>query len=138
LKAVKELRTSKALISYDGNLFVTILIDDFAALDKKDILEINAAKQSLTGENKHVVIFIPGKNGSINREARAVSSSAEVYHNAIAKAIVVKSVTHRLIATFFININRPPEPTRFFPDEKSAGRWLKTQIKKAQVTGQEK
>lgn len=128
---MKEIQLSKAIITYDEEGLVKILIRDNADINGKDILEINEAKQKLTGDHKYVVLFVPGKKGSINREARSASSSAEVYQNAIAKAIVVSSVTNRLIATFFINMNRPPAPTKFFPDEKSAIRWLKTQMKKS-------
>lgn len=80
--------------------FVRIYINDNAKLDKEDIIEINHAKQQLTGENRYVVIFIPGQRSEITREARVESSKKEVYKNAIAKAIIVRSITHRLIGTF--------------------------------------
>ncbi|MFZ5551573.1 MAG: hypothetical protein ACOZCO_00550 [Bacteroidota bacterium] len=127
---MKQLRATKALVSVNDEYIVRILIDDQAALDKTDILEINRVKNQLVGDNRYVVIFIPGKGASINHDGRVASSSKEVYKNAIAKAIIAPNMTSRLIATFFINMNRPPAPTKFFDDEVSAIQWLKSQMKK--------
>ncbi|MEM6522360.1 MAG: hypothetical protein AAGF85_10900 [Bacteroidota bacterium] len=41
-----------------------------------------------------------------------------------AAAILVKSPVERMIANSYININKPPKPTRMFTDEKRAIKWL--------------
>jgi hypothetical protein len=52
-----------------------------------------------------------------------------VYKNAIAKAIIVKNLGHRLIGNVFLNINMPPAPTRLFKTEAEARKWLDTKTR---------
>jgi hypothetical protein len=124
LEGVREIKTAKATLSLIKRDIVRILVDEEVDVQREDILEINAAKNSLIGNGKYCVVFITPKFGSINSEARAVSASKEVYHNAIAKAIVVPNLGQRIIGSFFIKFNKPPSPTRLFSNEADAVIWL--------------
>lgn len=103
---------------------VRIDIHENVELTSNDILLINKAKNELIGEDKYVVLFVPCEFGTITPKARRTSASEEVYRNAIAKAIIVKHLGNRLIANFFITINKPPAPTKLFADEDTALKWL--------------
>ncbi|HLP14185.1 MAG TPA: hypothetical protein VK177_19800 [Flavobacteriales bacterium] len=120
-----SIRVKQATVSTLANGFIRILIDEEAEITSNDILEINAAKSKLAGNQPHIVLFIAPKNGSITSEARATSASKEVNRNAIAKAIVTKSLPQRLIGNLFIKFNKPPAPTKLFSIEKDAIEWLK-------------
>lgn len=48
----------------------------------------------------------------------------------ISDAIVITSVAHRMIANFYLKINRPKKPTKFFRDLESAIAWSKEQLEK--------
>ncbi len=122
---MRKITTTKADVTLVEPDQVKIQIHDQVELDKEDMLAINAAKFRLVGDKKHIVLFIPGKLGSITQAAREVSASPEVNRNALAKAIVVSTISQRLIGNFFINVNKPPAPTRVFSSEEEALTWLK-------------
>lgn len=115
----------KATVTLIKQNTIRIDIHEDVELDSEDILQINKAKNELVGDNKHVVLFVPCEFGAITKEARETSASEEVYRNAIAKAIIVTHLGNRLIASFFIMVNKPPAPTKLFSDEKDALKWLK-------------
>ncbi len=130
---MNRISTPKADVVLGENFSVRILVHERAQLEKADMIAINEAKNRLVGDNRYTVLFVPGNYASITPEARDFSSSPEVYRNAIAKAIVVKNVAHRLIGNFFIRFNRPPAPTLIFSDEREALAWLEAMRKRMVV-----
>ena len=121
---LNSITTSKARLILAENNLLKIYIKENAELEKEDIIAINEAKEILAQGNKYCVVFVPPNNGFISKEARDFSASELVYKNAIAKAIIIKNVSQRLIGNFFINFNRPPAPTKLFHNEEEAIKWL--------------
>lgn len=117
--------TDKADIFFDGQYLVRIHIHKHAELEEDDMVRINEAKFSLTGDLKYTVLFIPGAEATISEEARKISASPAHNRNALAKAILVSTIHQRLIGNFFIKFYRPPVPTRVFDKEESALDWLR-------------
>jgi hypothetical protein len=130
---MNRITTPKAEVILDDHFSVRIYIHENASLEKSDLVAINDAKNKLVGGNRYTVLFVPGKFASITPEARDFSASQEVYRNAIAKAIVVRTIAHRLIGNFFIRFNRPPAPTLIFTDETEALAWLEVMRKRMTV-----
>lgn len=128
---MKQVSTDKAVIILQGDNHVRIEINDGAELELSDIEKINAAKFGLVGDKKHTVLFISGIFFSVTHEARIFSASKEVNHNAIAKALLIRNMADRLLANFFIKVNRPLAPTKFFSTEKEAMKWLNEMAVKA-------
>lgn len=119
----------KATVAFEeGDVVIRIKPD--AELDLRDLKAINSAKNELVGDGFYTVLFIPHDFASIDDDARRFSATKEVYHNAIAKAIVVRTLATRLIGTAFLKVNRPPGPTKLFKTEVEAKRWLATMRKK--------
>jgi hypothetical protein len=114
----------KADIGLSEEGHIVIRIKENADIDVSDIIEINEIKSRLANNQKHTVIFVAPFYGNITKEARELSASKLVYNNAIAKAIIAKSFSIKLISTFFININKPPAPTKIFETEEKAADWL--------------
>lgn len=106
---------------------VRIRIKENSFLELEDMKAINAAKDELAGDSLYTVLFVAPENGGVSSEARAFAATAACYHNAIAKAIIVKSIAPRLIANFFIKVNKPPAPTRVFSNEAAGINWLEFQ-----------
>jgi hypothetical protein len=115
----------KADVILDDNYLVRIHIKENSDIETEDIERIQVAKRKLIGQNPHLVIFVPPKFGNISKEARELSASKEVCRNAIAKAIIVKTVSAKLIGNVFLKINKPPVPVKLFKDEKDAEKWLR-------------
>jgi hypothetical protein len=63
---------------------------------------------------------LPGK---ANRE---FWSKKEACPYSLADAFIVSSNGLRIIANFYLKINKPERPTKMFTDEESAIKWLKT------------
>ncbi|MBA2612450.1 MAG: hypothetical protein H0U95_10790 [Bacteroidetes bacterium] len=118
------------VILYD-NYLVRIIIIENSQVEVEDILQVQAAKKQLLGDHEHVVIFRTPKYGNISKEARELSASIAVNKNAIAKAIIVKSISAKLIGSVFINFHKPPVPTKMFKDEDEAEKWLREMQAKA-------
>lgn len=62
---------------------------------------------------------------SISREARNQFSSKNRETYVKAYGIIVSSLISRVIANFFMNINKPTIPTKLFENEQEAEKWLK-------------
>ena len=66
---------------------------------------------------------------SISREARMFYSGKEFTDKVTALAFVVESTISKVLANFFLGLNKPPYPTRLFTNEDEATEWLKTYLK---------
>lgn len=61
---------------------------------------------------------------AVQRDARAIYSSAEGSAVIKAAAILAPSVLARVIGTFFLGLNRPIMPVKLFTDRSEAIAWL--------------
>jgi hypothetical protein len=68
----------------------------------------------------HEEFALPGK---ANRDYWAKKESCPYSK---ADAFMIKSVAMKLIANFYLRLNKPQRPTRMFVDEREAIKWLKT------------
>lgn len=118
------IRTSKADVSKTPDDHILIQVHENQDLELEDMKEIHAAKARQASGKLYTVLFIPPICGSVSKEAREFSATKEVNHNAIAKAIVSRSISSRIISDFFIRINRPPAPTKLFSSYEEAVEWL--------------
>jgi len=73
---------------------------------------------------KRPFIFSAMNNVTFTREARENSIKIEPQYPGIATAIVADSVAYRLVANFYLKINKPKTPNRIFKDVASAVEWL--------------
>lgn len=95
-----------------------------ADIDIDDILQIRTSNEKLADGNKYVVLFEIAEFAFVSKEAREYGGENELGKLRKAMAIVVKSMAHRLLANFFINVNKPPTPTKVFNDKEKALEWL--------------
>jgi hypothetical protein len=107
-----------------GNI-IRVKVKEYSSLDVEDIREILKAKRELINDQKHTVLFITPRYGSITKEAREFSATYEANENAVAKAIVLNGLAMRIIANFFINYDKPPIEHKAFETERDAIEWLK-------------
>ena len=116
--------TPKANVELTQEGHVRIYVHENSDVNLNDIKQINEAKKKIVGHGKHTVLFLVPAIGNLSNSAREFSASQEANHNAIAKALVVKNLAGRLICRFFINVNKPPSPTKIFKCEREASSWL--------------
>jgi hypothetical protein len=63
---------------------------------------------------------------SITKEGREYSKQLEDVFPAIATAIIADNIAYKLIANFYLNVNKPRTPYKVFNDIATAEAWLKT------------
>jgi len=91
-------------------------------------------KKICNGEQK-CILSIPGLYGSMTPEARKVPVFKDANHT-IAIALIIQSLSQRLLANFFFKINKAPYPVKFFKNEIEATLWLREQNQAHQSTSQ--
>lgn len=79
----------------------------------------------ICADGKRPFIFSALTDVTITKEARENSIKAEPFYPGIATAIIADSVAYRLIANFYLKINKPKTPNKIFKDLPSAVEWLK-------------
>ena len=124
----KVLSFEKAKISLLNDRLVEVLIEEHAYLEKEDLEKINSMKYELVENNPYCLIFKAPKYGGISADGRAFSASAVTYKNCIAKALLVPSLSSRIISNFFIKFHKPQGLTKVFNNEKEALMWLEKQF----------
>jgi hypothetical protein len=119
-------RASTFRLRDDGITHAVTLPDVFETLE--DAKE-NIATVSRINQGKPVPVLADIRAGrGIDRETREYYSSKEGLVSTRALALLVESPFTRVMANFFIGINKPPVPTRLFTSEEEAIAWLKTFI----------
>ena len=96
---------------------------DGAIVDGDDAQELMEHAKALTAIPLPTLILARDVR-RVTREARACFASRRSNPHASKVAIVVESSLSRVIANFFMGLNRPEFPTRLFNDEQEAREWL--------------
>ncbi len=125
-KAIKEVKLKNLTITLVEDNIIRIEVDEHCIVDIDEVKEVQKVKRSLIGDQRHSVLFITPKFGTMTKEAREHSASKEVNIHAMGKAIVLNGLAMRILANFFINFNKPPVEHRVFENEEDALEWLRT------------
>ena len=99
--------------------------DDGAQLDLEDAKASTAAMIEVTGGEPRPLLVDFSNLKSQSRECREYYSK-DPHHitTYTAVAILVSHPLSRIIANFFLGINKPLKPTKLFEDRKIAMEWL--------------
>lgn len=118
-----ELKQGKLHMHSDGILQIDSAELTFTIADIDEIIE---QKQKLQPGKKSILLVIPHPFANIEKEAREYMASSACEQHFKAKAFVLRSLSQRILANFYIKINRPSVPTRFFSNKVEAISWLKS------------
>ena len=78
------------------------------------------------GDRKYKYVLEMGSFSNFPKEVREYAAGEEANRWTIADAIVVKSLSQRMLINFFLRIDRPPKPTRLFNEVDKAFEWLES------------
>ena len=82
-------------------------------------------KSKYDGINKHIILVETGADTSISKEAREFATKPESNEMTQATAVIVKSLAHRIIINFIINItHQQTMKMKMFDDKQKAIDWL--------------
>ncbi len=115
---------SKIIFREDG--IIEVIFGDHELLTIEDCKEIMSVYREFIQGKKLPILHVIGKYMNVTKEAREYSASEEGLEFSLAEAFVFNSLPHRIIANFYLNINKPSVPTRFFKTKAEAEIWLKT------------
>ena len=94
-------------------------------IDINEIKEMISYVQEFMGETKHMAIIDFGASVGSTTEGRKVYAESQyLLEHRIADALLVRSLSMKLIANFFIRVTKPKIPTRLFTSEVEAFKWL--------------
>ena len=112
----------------EGKILRTVIYPN-SEITSEDAKEVFNAHLELA-EDKQVASLVDIRGiKSATREARSFPTTASVAKFPIALALLVDSPVSRVIANFFLGVNKPSYPTKFFNSENEAITWLKGIIK---------
>lgn len=117
-------------MDYDGNGFLVATIKDDIELTLQDIIEHREIAARLTNGQPHCVLAIAGERTNATTEARQYAAS-NIPVGRVAEAVVLKSLTVRILGNFYLQFHKPGVPTKMFDDRYEAMRWLELQMKNA-------
>jgi hypothetical protein len=96
-----------------------------AAVDREAAVACEAEVEKLGGEQELLYLVDIRDMGSIDRRAREYFTEHGSYYRAVA--LLAGSAATRMMANFFLRLNRGDLPVRMFTDEAEAIAWLQAQ-----------
>jgi hypothetical protein len=107
---------------------VFIHVNDNAEFDVADMLVLFQFRKKILGENRYGVLLISGEHSTITNEARKLAALPEHAYLRQAFAMVVHSLSQRIIGNLYIKFDKPPSPTRLFTNEEKARAWVTSYV----------
>lgn len=89
--------------------------------------EVVDSMNQITGGVPHLLLFMPGKHMSMDKEARSFMATAEALKDVKAMAVIEGSLTQRIIVNLYLKVDKPVVPVRMFKTVDEAVKWLKEQ-----------
>lgn len=108
---------------HSNGIIEAVCADDFT-------YEVEHLEQNLvcildwTKDEPKLVLNTVAPHTNITAEARKFMSNSLNTNYVIAEAFIIHSLAQRLLASFFIKIDKPKLPTKFFNKREEAIEWL--------------
>ena len=124
MKLLDEIKLDYAKVQlFDAKLVrIEIFSNNIIALDESK--KINDAIGTLSKGTECFVLMVADEFTQFDRSAADFSASEEGLRYTIADALVVKSLSHKILANFYLKFNKPAKPTKIFTNEPEAVKWL--------------
>jgi hypothetical protein len=115
---------------------ITLRKDGIIQIHYHEGVEINPPLQDrvmkifieLSGGIKRPFLFTAMEYVTVTKEARSHAIEMESVYPALASAVVAHSTAYRIIANFYLKVNKPKTPYKVFSTEAKAVEWLFTFI----------
>jgi hypothetical protein len=128
---MKKTETKTSLIVFDES-------ERFLRVSSKPDTEIELADArfdfeeaaKLVDYKKLPVLADTSNVSNSSKEVRDFYASKEMAENISAMAVIVSSLSTRIVGNFFINTSKPHFPTKLFTNEAAAITWLKLVIER--------
>lgn len=122
---IKEIRTSNELLTLDNDGVVHLRFPEKTTHDINSIKEHLAGVEALNHDGEGVLLLVHFTNlVGMDKASRKFVNTEKMVLAHKACAMYVTSPLAKLIANFFLGINRPNFIISSFTDEDSAKKWL--------------
>lgn len=126
ISQVQSVTTSVCAVSIRPDGICELRFVESYDVDIAQIKEINDGIQQITqGLDNVLLLSIPGRYGSVTREAREYDACSKHDNNVVALAMVLPAIHQKLLARiFFKMVTKPKYEYKFFRTEEDAVQWL--------------
>lgn len=114
LKYTKEIltRTLRLRLLENGIVYYTYLPE--VDVDANDHIENHKALVEITGNVKHPLLIDSDEIISVTPEGKDKIRELEPLAPITVRAVIIKSLGHRLLTSFYIKFHKPMVPTKLF------------------------
>lgn len=124
MEIVKDIALDFAKLGLLENGIIRINLLDKHSIGESESREINNAIGILSEGRLALIMMIPQPHTVFDHGAREFSSSDEGLQYTIADAMVVTSMAHKILVSFYLKFNKPKKPSKAFDNETEAMAWL--------------
>lgn len=97
-------------------------------IEAEDLIRIKEMNLRMTEGRNYCVLVSADFMASFSKEARELSASENFVMNTKAKALVINGIGQRMIAQFYLKVNKPCIKTKVFSDRPEAIEWLRSEL----------
>lgn len=123
--ATEKIETSVADVFYDDGIMHICFKKD-SIVELEHIEEIIEVRRGLQQGERTLTLVDTGKLWRVEKDARQKAASSNMINQNIALAIIAKTLANRLIANFYMKVDKPNVPTKMFNNYEEAKAWLKS------------
>lgn len=123
---VRELDFPEVNLQLKSNDIVYVFFKDNCVLDIELQMQLLNHYTEITGGKLMHFVFMAGDSVIITKEARDNAIVIEDISMVGASAIIVNNLAYKIIANFYMKVNKPKRPLKAFENLADAVKWLKT------------
>ena len=127
--------TSNSFLEY-SNQILFVRIKEGAEMTIESMREQYNAQLELVKNNKYAVLVDGTSNVDVPSETRVFMANHSPSNRKATAIVTNKNLATRLIANFYLKVNKPKVLTKLFKTESDAIRWLKNELDKTEYPQQ--
>src|SRR2546422_241902 len=104
---------------------VVLKLSEDLSIDAEKAKMMDAALAKITKNIPSKILVVNSRYSTADAEARKILSSSMKKKQIAKAAVTIHTLPQKLLANFFIKVNKPPFPIRFFNSLHEAEEWLK-------------
>ena len=120
----RKIENEKVLVQLRSDGIVHVIFKENVTIDIETQVGSLKLYNEICNGKKSKFLFTAYGGVSITKEARDNATKIEYLSPVGKSAVVADSLPYRIIANFYLKVNRPKNPYKVFGTEKEAVQWL--------------
>jgi hypothetical protein len=125
-KIIEELDLSHTKIELCDDRVIHFFYGDKVQYTMKEAKELEQAVIKMTNGVVHKSLRVAGNESTIDYETMKYLSRGRGTLFTLADSFVIRSTAQKILANFYVKINKPVLPTKFFNEISQASAWLRS------------